>query len=426
LFINPQLINCFDFSENHVNPEQLRHFIHSELKSYSNKKLNILEIGTSLLDNNENDLTTISNSDTILPYIENKTKSEMKYDCCTLNKTLEYANNPSELLRKVHESLKINGMLLFYIPVIDSKAAIKYKNKWNVFSSGSLQFFSTATIQNILCKCGFEQIKIITANNNGVFIRCKKGILRDEKLISIIIPVYNEEKTVEKLLTSVINKQLDGLKKEIIIVESNSKDSTRQIVENFAQKYPDVKLVLEEKPRGKGHAVRNGFKEATGDFISIQDGDLEYDINDYDQLVVPLINYQKAFILGSRHTGDWKMRDFGKKKITAVYMNFGHILFTSLINIGCNVKLKDPFTMFKLFRRECLYDLEFDGNRFEIDWEIVIKLIRKGYIPEEIPINYNSRNYKEGKKVSMVKDPFIWIICFIRYRWFYKIGKGKK
>jgi len=423
-FKNPQPINTFATDENLINPERFRNLIQSELKSDSNKKLKILEIGMSLLDIKDYELTSFKGSNAILSYIEKEPQN--KYDCCILSNTLEYSNSPYDLLRNIHESLKRNGLLLFYIPVIGSKATKNYKHNWPAFSSGSLHFFSIATIQNILCKCGFEQIKIKVADDDGVFISCKADTLRDEKYISIIIPVYNEEKTVRTLLNNVISKQLDGLKKEIIIIESNSKDSTRQIVENFAKEHPEVKLVLEERPQGKGHAVRNGFKEATGDFIAIQDGDLEYDINDYDQLVVPLINYQKAFVLGSRHTGDWKMRNFGDNKLKATYMNFGHIFFTSLINIGCRVKLKDPFTMYKLFRRECLYDLEFDGNRFEIDWEIVIKLIRKGYIPEEIPINYSSRGYKEGKKVSLMIDPFRWIICFIRYKCFYKIGHKNK
>jgi hypothetical protein len=424
LFINPQPINTFDAGDKLIDPERFKLLIQSELKPDSNR---ILEIGTPMLEINDYELTTINGSDNILSYIEKKPQNEIKYDCCILNNTLEYSNSPYALLRKVHESLKKNGLLLFYIPVTDSKAAKTYKYRWPGFSSGSLHFFSTATIQNILCKCGFEQIKIRTADDNGVLVSCKTGILRDEKFISIIIPVYNEEKTVGTLLNSIINKQLEGLKKEIIIVESNSKDTTRQIVENFAKEHPEVKLILEEEPHGKGHAVRNGFKEATGDFIAIQDGDLEYDINDYDQLVIPLRNYQKAFVLGSRHKGDWKIREFDdKKKGKAIFMNLGHIFFTSLINVGCKVKLKDPFTMYKLFRRDCLNGLKFDGNRFEIDWEIIIKFIRKGYIPEEIPINYNSRGFEEGKKVSIIIDPLIWIKCFIRYRYFYKIGDDNK
>ena len=421
LFINQQPLNGSFFNENDFSLIEFEKIIKAKIELNNTQKYNILEIGSSILGDDNLNITNIKYTEINL-FLQN-IKENKKYDFCILNNILDHSYDPCLFLRKIHGCLKKNSLLLFYIPVLDSKNAKKLKLKWSIFNGKRLHFFNKATIQNILCKCGYEQIRLIPADDNGVFISCKTGVLRDEKLISIIIPVYNEGKTVETLLNNVVNKQLDGIKKEIIIVESNSKDSTRQIVENFVKWHPEVKLILEEKPQGKGHAVRNGFKEATGDFIAIQDGDLEYDINDYDQLVEPLVHYQKPFVLGSRHTGDWKMRDFRDDKFKSTYMNLGHIFFTGLINIGCKVKLKDPFTMYKLFRRECLYDLEFDGNRFEIDWEIVIKLIRKGYIPEEIPINYNSRGYKEGKKVSLMIDPFRWIISFIRYRWFYKIGE---
>ena len=116
------------------------------------------------------------------------------------------------------------------------------------------------------------------------------------------------------------------------------------------------------------------------------------------------------------------MRKFGEnEKGLAMFLNIGQILFTCMINFGCGVKLKDPFTMFKLFRRDCLYGLKFDGNRFEIDWEILIKLIRKGFKPYEIPVNYSSRGFENGKKIRIFKDPILWVINFVRYRYLYKM-----
>jgi len=349
---------------------------------------------------------------------------QYRHDAIGSTEPLERSTDPQGYLLAIHKSLKPGDSFSFYLPVTDSKAAVRSKHKWEGYSGDRLQFFSTATIQNLLCKCGFEMIEVCRADQNGVNINCKAGELRATRVISIIIPVYNEEKTVADLLNSVVNKQLGELDKELIIIESNSTDSTREIVKDFVARHEGIKLILEEKPRGKGHAVRAGFHAATGDFITIQDGDLEYDINDYDKLIVPLVKFQKAFILGSRHMGDWKMRDFGAgKKLTAAYVNFGHILLSSLINIGCRVKLKDPFTMYKMFRRDCLYGLSFDGNRFEIDWEMVIKLIRKGYIPMEIPVNYVSRGFDAGKKIALLKDPIICVIAFVRYRFFYKMPK---
>jgi len=332
------------------------------------------------------------------------------------------SSNPQADLIQIHKKHEHGEQLSFYLSVINSKAAMRNKQKWEGFGNNTLQFFSTETIQNLLCKCGFEQIRIKTADDNGVNISCTAGEIRKKKVISIIIPVYNEENTVLTLLNNIAGIKFEELDKELIIIESNSTDKTRDLVKDFVAQHSDIKFILEEKPRGKGHAVRSGFNEATGDFIAIQDGDLEYDVNDYDKLILPLIRYQKAFVLGSRHTGDWKMRNFGTgRKVLSAYVNFGHVLLTALINIGCGVKLKDPFTMYKLFRRECLYGLRFDGNRFEIDWEIVIKLIRKGFIPAEIPVNYTSRDFKAGKKILMFRDPIICVKSFFKYRYFYKM-----
>lgn len=337
---------------------------------------------------------------------------------------LDTGSNPERLLRSAHAKLKPEGKLFLFVPVTDSSHARHAKQSWDAFEQKRLQFFSRKTLENLLCKCGFGEITIREANPDGVFVRCSRKEVRKEKVLSFIIPVYNEKNTVRFLLDAVYGKDLSGLglRKELIIIESNSSDGTREEVARFAAEHPEVRAIYEDKPRGKGHAVRNGFREATGDFITIQDGDLEYDINDYDKLLYPLVHDQEAFVLGSRHTGDWHMRKFGSgEKLRAFVMNLGQIFFTGLINRGCHTKLKDPFTMFKLFRRECLYGLEFDGNRFEIDWEIIIKLIRKGYIPREIPINYVSRGVKEGKKVRMIQDPILWIKSFIRYRYLYRM-----
>src|SRR5258707_1277373 len=106
-------------------------------------------------------------------------------------------------------------------------------------------------------------------------------------------------------MDALIQKQIPGVDREIIIVESNSKDGTREIAQSYAA-HPEVSVILEERPRGKGHAVREGFRQATGDILMIQDADLEYDLNDYDSLLAPLIAYRALFVLGARHGGDWK------------------------------------------------------------------------------------------------------------------------
>jgi glycosyltransferase involved in cell wall biosynthesis len=222
-------------------------------------------------------------------------------------------------------------------------------------------------------------------------------------------------------MNQLIDKKIQGLDKEIIIVESNSTDNSRQLVLDYKEN-PEVKIFLQEKARGKGNAVREGFDHARGDIILIQDADLEYDLNDYDALLEPIVNFKKSFVLGARHGGKWKMRHFDDQQQLSAYFNFGHVLFTFLVNFLYGQNMKDPFTMFKVFRRDCLHNLYFECNRFDFDFELVIKLIRKGYVPLEIPVNYDSRSFKEGKKVNMFRDPFTWIKASFKYR-FAKITK---
>ena len=234
--------------------------------------------------------------------------------------------------------------------------------------------------------------------------------------LSVIVPAYNEAATVDALMRSLLRKEVPGLDIEIIVVESNSTDGTRAIAERFAH-HPRVKLVLEDRPRGKGRAVRTGFDHATGDFVLIQDADLEYDLEDYDALLEPLAQGAEAFVLGSRHGGSfWKMRRFAHQRLLSSFLNGGHWFFTTLVNVLFNQRLRDPFTMYKVFRRDCLFGLTFECNRFDFDFELLIKLLRKGYRPLEIPVNYRSRSFKEGKKVSVWRDPLTWVRALVRLR----------
>jgi glycosyltransferase involved in cell wall biosynthesis len=237
-----------------------------------------------------------------------------------------------------------------------------------------------------------------------------------ERTLSVIVPIFNEVATAREALDAIVAKEVPGWMLQIVIVESNSTDGTRAIVETYAQ-HPRVKLILEDRPRGKGYAVRTGLKEATGAVILIQDADLEYDLNDYDVLLAPIAAGRQAFVLGSRHgEGGWAIRKFSDQPLQAFVLNVAHWYFTLCINLACFVWLKDPFTMYKVFRRDCLEGLTFQSNRFDFDWEILIKLIRKGYKPIEIPISYESRSFKEGKKISIFRDPITWMWALLKYR----------
>jgi glycosyltransferase involved in cell wall biosynthesis len=246
-------------------------------------------------------------------------------------------------------------------------------------------------------------------------VMCRKAAARKTPVLSIIVPAYNEANTFSQLMRSLLDLEVKGVQKEIIIVESNSTDGTRALAQSFG-KETGVVVVLEDRPKGKGHAVRNGLARASGDFVMIQDADLEYDLNDYSQLIEPLLRHQKAFVLGSRHMKGWKMRQFENAYFIAFVMNLGQSIFKWLLNIVCGQNLNDPFTMYKVFRRDCLFGLTLRANRFDFDFEIVIKLLRKGYIPLEIPVNYKSRSFDEGKKISFTRDPILWIRALAIYR----------
>jgi glycosyltransferase involved in cell wall biosynthesis len=234
--------------------------------------------------------------------------------------------------------------------------------------------------------------------------------------LSVVVPVYNERATAQVALDALLAKEIAGLDIEIILVESNSTDGTREIVLGY-QNHPRVQIILEDRPRGKGHAVRAGFAKATGDILLIQDADLEYDLADYETLLAPIIAGRQAFVLGSRHgTGGWAIRKFTGQPVRAFVLNVAHWSFAALLNVSLGIWLRDPFTMYKVFRRDCLDGLTFTCNRFDFDWELLIKLVRKGYRPIEIPITYRSRSFEEGKKVSMLRDPLTWMVAWAKSR----------
>jgi glycosyltransferase involved in cell wall biosynthesis len=240
---------------------------------------------------------------------------------------------------------------------------------------------------------------------------------------SILIAVYNEADTVETLLERVRVQPLPGIDKEMIVVESNSSDGSREIVAAFAAKYaadPSMRMtvILQDRARGKGHAIREAFRAATGDIFLIQDADLEYDVADYPDLLKPIIEGRAAFVLGSRHLGPnrWKIRSFARNGFVARFMNVGGFLFHAFFNAVFSSRLTDPTTMYKVFRADCLEGLRFSCNRFDFDYELLGKLIRAGFEPFEVPVSYESRGFREGKKIRIFADPFTWVAAILTCR----------
>lgn len=228
------------------------------------------------------------------------------------------------------------------------------------------------------------------------------------KKVSIIIPVYNEENTLELIIKQVEEADFAGLEKEIILVDDASTDGTRDILRKFENKY---KILFHEKNRGKGAAIKTAVNEATGDFIVIQDADLEYLPDDYDKLLPLLINNEADVVYGSRFINPDNMENFIlKNKIANKFL-------TMLTNLLFAVRITDMETCYKAFKSDFLKNIKINSDRFDFEPEITAKVIKQKAEFREIPISYNGRGHDEGKKISW-KDGLQAIFTLIKYRFF--------
>ena len=384
---------------------------------------------------------------------------EGRYDVCALSDVIEHVRDPRGFLEKVHRLLRPGGVIFIATPSLDSWSARLMRGRWMELKPEHLFYFNQATLGSLLFHCGFGSmvhrpcVKSLSADYiaehfarypvpavspavrlahalvpkglrrrplpvvaSGMVMMARTVAQPERRKLSVVVPIYNEAATVETALDRLLAKEIEGLHTEFILVESNSTDGTREIVQRYAGR-PGVRVVLEDRPRGKGHAVRAGFQHTTGDFILIQDADLEYDLEDYEQLLEPLRAGWNSFILGARHGGRaWKMRQFNDQPLVAAALNGAHRFFTGLFNAVFRIRLRDPFTMYKVFRRDCLHGLEFECNRFDFDLELLFRLVQAGHRPVEVPVNYRSRSFKEGKKVSVLRDPGTWLRAALRCR----------
>ena len=227
--------------------------------------------------------------------------------------------------------------------------------------------------------------------------------------LSILIPVYNEERTIETILERVRKADIAGLTREIIIVNDASTDGTKAILDKLTGA-ADLRIVHHPQNRGKGAALRTALETATGEICLIQDADLEYDPQDYPKLLAPIIAGKADVVYGSRFSG-------GTHRVLLFWHYMANKFLTLLSNMVCNLNLTDMETGYKVFKRSCLAGMKLTSERFGIEPELTAKLARRRLRFYETDISYAGRDYAEGKKIGW-KDGIAALWFIFRYRFF--------
>jgi glycosyltransferase involved in cell wall biosynthesis len=225
--------------------------------------------------------------------------------------------------------------------------------------------------------------------------------------LSVVVPVYNEKQWIREILRRVRDVPIP---KEIIIVDDFSTDGTRDILKEL--QLPDVRVFYQPHNQGKGAALREGFRQVTGDVVVVQDADLEYDPAEFPRLIQPIIDGRADVVIGSRFIGD-------SHRVLYFWHSVANKGLTLLSNMFTNLNLTDMETCYKVFRREVLADIHLKSNRFGFEPEITAKIAKKrnpAWRIYEVPISYSGRTYEEGKKIGL-RDAFNALYCIIRF-WF--------
>lgn len=225
--------------------------------------------------------------------------------------------------------------------------------------------------------------------------------------LSIVIPIYNEKNYIREIVQRVRQVNIPGLEKEIILVDDYSIDGSRDIIQKELESVVD-KVIYQEKNMGKGAALRSGFKVASGEIVVIQDADLEYDPQEYQKMVKPILDGKADVVYGSRFVGSEPHR------VLFFWHYVGNKFLTLLSNMFSNLNLTDMETCYKMFRREVLSNIKLEQDRFGFEPEITAKIAHRGWRIYEVGISYFGRNYAEGKKINW-RDGLAAIWCILKY-----------
>jgi glycosyltransferase involved in cell wall biosynthesis len=223
--------------------------------------------------------------------------------------------------------------------------------------------------------------------------------------LTVVVPIYNERNTLKHVVEKVLSVPLEI---ELICVDDGSKDGSREILEQLREQHPQLRVFLQPKNMGKGAALRRGIQEATGDYVIVQDADLEYDPAEFPNLIEPLVRDQADVVYGSRFLG-------GRPHRVLYFWHFvGNSFLTLLSNCLTNINLSDMETCYKVFRRDIIQSIPIEENRFGFEPEITVKVAKRRLRIYEMGISYSGRTYKEGKKIGW-KDGFRALWCLLKY-----------
>jgi glycosyltransferase involved in cell wall biosynthesis len=227
------------------------------------------------------------------------------------------------------------------------------------------------------------------------------------KKLSVVMPVYNEKDTIEKIISRVMSVDV-GLEKELVIVDDFSQDGTRDILAKLND--PRIKVFFHPENLGKGSALQTGFSKAAGDIVLVQDADLEYDPDEYPVLLRPILDGRADVVYGSRFLS-------GPHRVLFFWHSVGNKLLTTFSNMLSNLNLTDMETCYKVFKKSVLDRIKLKSKRFGFEPEVTIKISKMKVRIYEVPISYSGRDYSEGKKIGW-KDGFAAIFHLIRYKFF--------